>query len=271
MIDLRYLFRDRPEPGTARQIAFTFPSGGDTLIGRCLLPQAGEETAPAVLMLHGFPGHEQNRDLAQALRRIGFAVVTFSYRGNWGSGGTYRLGNLGEDAASALRFLRARAEEWGVDAARVFTVAHSMGGFASMQLLASGERTRGSVLMAPCDAAAMYLHAGQDFAALIQTASAYVRLGADGPDGLARECEAHGEAWTFPALAEAVNPDIPLLLIGAARDGVTPPGLHLGPLKAALLRRGMRVAAEEFDDVHTFDSSRVRLTETVAGWLADRV
>jgi hypothetical protein len=36
--------------------------------------------------LHGFPGNERNFDVAQALRRAGYAALVFHYRGSWGVG-----------------------------------------------------------------------------------------------------------------------------------------------------------------------------------------
>lgn len=46
-------------------------------------------------MLHGYPGIEQNLDIAQLLRMAGYAVVHFSYRGVWESHGYYRFSHLG--------------------------------------------------------------------------------------------------------------------------------------------------------------------------------
>ena len=273
MLDLRYLFQDREWKKTMpRQTAFSFLSGGKKLYGRCLLPgRDGEETPPTILMLHGFPGHEQNRDLAQALRRAGFAVILFSYRGNWGSGGTYCLSHLGEDAAAALAYVRSQAGAWGIDARRVFTVGHSMGGFTTMQLLAAGECTHGSVLMAPCDMEAMYVHAPEDFDSLIQSASVYVRLDEEGTNRFARVCEEHRRDWEFPQLAEKMDRRIPLLLVGAANDTVTPPHFHIAPLREAVQGMGIEATSNEFDDIHTFDASRIRLTETVALWLREHL
>jgi pimeloyl-ACP methyl ester carboxylesterase len=42
-----------------------------------------------MVLLHGLPGNERNLDLAQAVRRAGWTVVTFNYRGSWGSPGHY--------------------------------------------------------------------------------------------------------------------------------------------------------------------------------------
>jgi hypothetical protein len=46
---------------------------------------AGAGAHPTVILLHGFPGNEQNLDLAQAIRRAGWNVLTLHYRGAWGS------------------------------------------------------------------------------------------------------------------------------------------------------------------------------------------
>lgn len=272
MIDLNYLFKDRkPGETAARQTAIMVKSDGDTLYGRILLPASkGCGKTPVVLMLHGFPGHEQNRDLAQALRRIGFAVVCFSYRGNWGSGGTYRLSNLGRDAEAVLAFLKREGEVLGLDTRSVFTVSHSMGGFTTMQLLSTGIQTRGSVILAPCDVETMYLDSRNSFDTLIGSASAFLHLGEEGAAVFAQECEAHRKTWRFTDMACFVNPEIPLLLIGAGHDTITPPCLHIAPLLSCLNDRGLQVSYQEFPDIHTFDSSRIRLTETISSWLAER-
>jgi len=81
------LFRDPPPDaalpasGHAEQIT----SHGEAMNAMVYVP-AGAGPHPVVVLLHGFPGNEQNLDLAQAMRRAGWAVVTFHYRGSWGSG-----------------------------------------------------------------------------------------------------------------------------------------------------------------------------------------
>ena len=73
-----------PASGEALQI----PSGGRLMNAMVYVP-AGKGPHPVVVLLHGFPGNEQNLDLAQAIRRAGWAVVTFHYRGSWGSEGSF--------------------------------------------------------------------------------------------------------------------------------------------------------------------------------------
>ena len=50
---------------------------------------SGEGPHPVVLLLHGFPGNEQNMDLAYAIRRAGWNVLVPHYRGSWGSAGNF--------------------------------------------------------------------------------------------------------------------------------------------------------------------------------------
>ena len=65
-------------------VEVNFKSQGKRLNGVVYLAN-GAGPHPTVVLLHGFPGNEKNLDLAQALRRDGFNVLFFHYRGAWGS------------------------------------------------------------------------------------------------------------------------------------------------------------------------------------------
>jgi pimeloyl-ACP methyl ester carboxylesterase len=71
--------------------------------------------------------------LTPAVRRAGYTVLYFDYRGNWGSGGTFSRSHALEDVASALVWVRfpfpAVAREFGIDTTRIALVGHSMGGW----------------------------------------------------------------------------------------------------------------------------------------------
>lgn len=77
-----------------------------------LYTAGGDGPHPTVLLLHGIPGCERNFDLAQALRRAGFHVMTFHYSGSWGSDGAYSLKNDLEDANTVLDFILADRDIW---------------------------------------------------------------------------------------------------------------------------------------------------------------
>src|ERR1700730_19397164 len=63
-------------------------SDGSRLMGMLLLA-SGAEMHPMVILLHGFPGYEQNMDLAQALRRDGSNVMAVHYSGTPLFNGTF--------------------------------------------------------------------------------------------------------------------------------------------------------------------------------------
>jgi len=67
------------------------PSHG-VLLNALVYIAAGAGPHPAVILLHGFPGNERNLDLAQDMRRAGWDVLYFNYRGAWGTPGDFSLG-----------------------------------------------------------------------------------------------------------------------------------------------------------------------------------
>jgi pimeloyl-ACP methyl ester carboxylesterase len=81
---------------------------------------AGIGPHPTLVLCHGWPGNEKNLDLAQAVRRAGWNVVTFNYRGSWGSPGNFHFAQNPEDAKAVLAYLRdpANAAKLGVDPKR---------------------------------------------------------------------------------------------------------------------------------------------------------
>src|SRR3546814_13526648 len=92
--------------------AFTIPSE-DGALNAVLYTAAGSGLHPTLLLLHGFPGNEQNLDLAQAARRAGWNVLTLHYRGSWGSPGSFSFTHASEDAWNALQYLQQSDTEIG--------------------------------------------------------------------------------------------------------------------------------------------------------------
>jgi len=91
--------RDAANP--TRNEAVWIPSGG-VLMNGVMYAAAGSGNHPTVLNLHGTPGNEQNMDIAQALRRVGYNVLSFHYRGSWGSPGKFTQAGGVDDAVAAL-------------------------------------------------------------------------------------------------------------------------------------------------------------------------
>ena len=91
--------KDRAHP--ARMEPLQIMSHGGTL-NAVFYIASGAGPHPAVLLLHGLPGNEQNLDLAQSMRRAGWNVLTLHYRGSWGSTGQFSLLHCLEDSEAAV-------------------------------------------------------------------------------------------------------------------------------------------------------------------------
>jgi uncharacterized protein len=261
-----------PEPDLelpATTPALTFPSAGEELLGVLHVPQ-GPGPHPVVVLLHGFPGNERNFDLAQVLRRAGYAALVFHYRGSWGVGGTWSWGHVLEDAAAVVDGLRDStfAPTHRLDPGRVALVGHSLGGFAALMTAA-----------ADASIAAVASVAGFDFGAVGAScrADANVRAawveafdGELGPlrgtsgEALVAEMEAAGDSWRLARLAPLLA-DRAVLLVGTGRDAVTPHDLHHDPLVAAYA--DAHLEHHVFPTDHALSDHRGTLARTVLGFL----
>lgn len=252
--------------------AVTFTSGGETLLGVLHVP-AGPGPHPIVVLMHGFPGNERNFDLAQALRRAGYAALVFHYRGSWGVGGSWSWRNVLDDAARVAAAVREHGfcSAHRLDPGKVAVVGHSLGGFAAL-MTAAADAAVGAVVSV----------AGFDFgaAAAISRAdpakrSAYVEdwdgellplRGASG-EALVAEMEAAGQAWSLARLAPQLA-DRPVLLIGTGRDPVTPAELHHRPLVAAYRAHPIgRLEDRVFPTDHALSDHRLALTCAIVDFL----
>ncbi|GAA2330511.1 alpha/beta hydrolase family protein [Streptomyces cuspidosporus] len=251
--------------------ALRFTSGGETLQGVLHLP-AGPGPHPVVVVLHGFPGNERNFDLAQALRRVGYAALVFHYRGSWGMGGTWSWAHVLEDAARVAAEIRtdevARAHR--LDPGRLALVGHSLGGFAAL-MTAANDPTIGAVASV----------SGFDFGAVAPTLTdpavrrAYVEafdeellpLRGTSGEALVAEMEAAGDAWSLAELAPSLA-DRPVLLLGTSRDPVTPHEAHHEPLvKAYEAQPVPRLEHHVFPTDHALSDHRLALARTVVDFL----
>jgi pimeloyl-ACP methyl ester carboxylesterase len=138
----------------ARMIAFQLPSEG-AMLNAVMYVAAGKGPHPTLLLFHGFPGNEQNLDLAQAARRAGWNVLTLHYRGSWGSPGSFSFIHCIEDARNAARFLRdpAFVAKAQIDRTRLAVAGHSMGGMMAARAMADVPGFLGVFLIDPWDMA----------------------------------------------------------------------------------------------------------------------
>jgi pimeloyl-ACP methyl ester carboxylesterase len=248
------------------------PSHG-SLINGVLYTASGAGPHPTLLLLHGFPGNEQNLDLAQAVRRAGFNVLTLHYRGSWGSPGAFSFAHAAEDADAALAFLRdaKTAARFGIDAGRLFVAGHSMGGFMAASAGAHDAGVKGVIMISAwniaedarggAEAARKRAHAPDS-----EMAEDVIPLGGATVDGLIDEIAARPERFDFLRLAPALATR-PVLLV-TADDGSWGTSHKLADaLKAA----GDRDVGEiHMATDHPFSDHRIALETAVVDWLAAR-
>src|SRR5260221_2520993 len=119
---------ERTNPASMQ--VFKIPSHG-ALLNALVYVAEGAGPNPAVILLHGFPGNERNLDLAQDIRRAGWDVLYFNYRGAWGSPGDFSFSHGIEDTAPAIAYLRqpATPKLLRLIPAGIGLIGHSMGAF----------------------------------------------------------------------------------------------------------------------------------------------
>ena len=249
--------------------AVTFVSGGETLLGVLHVP-AGRGPHPVVVLLHGFPGNERNFDLAQVLRRAGFASLVFHYRGSWGVGGTWSWAHVLEDAAAVLAALRdpGVAATHRLDPARLALVGHSLGGFAALMTTAADPSVTAVASIAGFDFGTVAALCRADPGVRAAWVEAFdgelAPLRGTSGEALVAEMEAAGESWRLASLAPMLA-HRPVLLVGTGRDAVSPHELHHDPLVAAYADGHLE--HHVFATDHALSDHRVTLARTVVGFL----
>lgn len=247
---------------------FTIPAKNGERMYACLFQPQGGGPRPTVLLLHGYPGDENNYDLAHVFQRAGYTVVIFHYRGTWGSEGLFSLGHVLEDVSSAVGFIRQHSgeETFQFDAEKLMIIGHSMGGFAALQTAARDSHLLGAAAIAAFDfslASKMpCLHEAiqKEFADCLPIHRIDL-------DGLMKEIDENAMNWSFPALADGLSTK-PVCLIGAEKDVISLPKYHLTPL-AELLRQnaGAKVTVKLLDDGHCLSGTRIELAEILLSWM----
>ena len=234
-------------------------SHGSKIMGVFLLA-AGAEPHPTVLLLHGFPGYEQNMDLAQTLRRDGWNVLAIHYRGAWGSEGTFSFSHCMEDIGVMLAYVTdpANVKKFHIDTHRIVAVGHSMGGFLTVAALAQHPEIAAGVVITEGSPE----HDGPGFFGPQSDPDDYAPLAGTSPAALEADAKANAAAWIFPAFAAKITPR-PVLDI-SANDGLRASN---EALVAALTQAGSPVKSIHIDTDHGFSDHRIALESAILGWL----
>ncbi len=243
---------------------------GETMLG-VLFKAQGVGPHPTAIILHGFPGHDRNLDIAHALRRGGWNSVIFHYRGAWGSEGIFKFSNMVPDTKAVIEYLIERSSDLNVDPENIVLIGHSMGGWASMMTAVELHRIKRIVLIAGFDIGVLgdlvlddpsYMeHAKM----MLNELSTPLRIRS--VDDLITEMLNKRAEWKILNHADDLK-DRSILMIGAENDEIAIPALHLCPLEKGLKEAGAEdIEIKMIDSDHSFSDGRIELIRTIWKWL----
>jgi pimeloyl-ACP methyl ester carboxylesterase len=258
--------QDKANP--AAMVSFQLPSHG-ALLNALVYVAGGAGPHPTVVLLHGFPGNEKNLDLAQSMRRAGWDVLYFDYRGSWGSPGDFSFTHCLEDTAAAIAWVRdaANAARVRSDGKTVVLVGHSMGGFMALEAGARDPSVTAVVTISASDLGISRLQGvpGDQREAALRAlgehlaAEGMAPLAGTTPESLANEILANASAWNFAKLAEGLATR-PLLVI-TSDDGLRATN---DALMEAVRGAGNQAASTvHFATDHSYSDRRIALQEAV--------
>ncbi len=226
---------------------------------------AGGGPHGTVLLLHGLPGYEMNGDLAQSIRRAGWNVLLFNYRGTWGSSGAFSQSSAIEDTATVVRFLRSpdAVAKYRIDPRRLVIIGHSFGGF-----LAGYEGSHNP------DISAIGIISATNLGRInVDPKERDTRLkrwqtqlhpvhGATSSD-LFAEAERHKKDWDYVQWADVLRTR-PLLLVEADDQNHS----DMEALASALRQKGsVTLEQKAVATDHSFSDHRIALQTIVVDWL----
>jgi len=250
------------------------PSGGTVMFG-AMFTAEGQAAKPTVVLLHGHAGNSVVQrgaqgnvlDLAQPLQRAGFNVLTFNYRGAWGSGGSYSLLNRMEDVKTAIAFARNAGARMGIDPARLSLVGHSAGGFNALAASIDDSSIACTVAIAPANYGTEALDRIQHAPVPPNLADPVAGLAGYTERDLRNEVVGNQARLNLTARLSALR-GRPLLIVQGKQDTSVPAG-DVAPYITGATAAG----ASPFDHVqidadHNFTmTSRQELASVVVGWL----
>lgn len=257
---------DAEHPAVNRQLLV--PSAGKGMNALFFLA-SGAGPKPTVVLLHGLPGNEKNLDLAQAMRRAGWNVLTFNYRGSWGSPGEFSIAGAVEDAAAAMQFVRQPeiAAKYSVDPERLVIAGHSLGGYAAARYASTHSDFAGLVLLDAWDAglAGKYGRAHPEEQAGLTASFNDLGNSLNGADAqsLTSDVLALGDDQDFESLVPRLALR-PMLSVWADKGMAAPNAALAGAIAA---QGKARITTANLPSDHGFTEHRIALAQVVVDWL----
>ena len=266
--DQRYFDSDYP----TTMFPVKFFSNGFKLLGTFLIAE-GEGPHKTIILLHGYPGNETNLDLAHVLRRAGYNVFIFHYRGMWGSEGIFSWSNCLDDVHAAIEFVTTEEsiDNYRVDASKIILAGHSMGGFAAYRTGCDYSEINNLISFAGFNFGF--------FAKLAASDQEYYELSLERmerdanifsnikPQKLLDEMITCADNFDLINFAEELSKKN-ILCITAKYDSLAPAEIHAIPLAKAIRKfNPSKFVDIILDSGHSFSNSRIKLSRAIVNWL----
>lgn len=238
---------------------------GKVAINGVVYVAAGAGPHPTVVLCHGLPGNEKSLDLAQAMRRAGWTVITFNYRGSWGSSGDYRFAQNLEDADAVLAFARdpANAAKLRIDPKRLVIMGHSMGGWVTALTAAHDKQLLGAAMISAGNMGWLG-KLPRDQAVKALRSNGMEALGGTTPELMADEIIANTDRFDFVNAAPQLTGTN--LFVLTSDDGLAPMSNALSTAIAKAGGTGVKTMHVATD--HSWSDARIRLQAEILRWLA---
>lgn len=248
-------------PGLA---ILTVPSTGVEL-DAWLYVASGAGPHGTVILAHGLPGYESNGDLAQSIRRAGWNVLLFHYRGTWGVPGAFSQSSAIKDTAEIVRFLREPANviKYHLDPTRLVLIGHSFGGFIAGYEAAHDPGIEAVAMIAAVNLGKINADPKEREARLKRWETQLHPVRGATAAQLFAEAEQHAKDWDYVQWADALRIR-PILLVEADDQNHA----DMEALATALHQKGA-VALEQraVATDHSFSDRRLELQTIVIHWL----
>ena len=260
---------DREFPPMLQEINFSVD--GDRLNG-ILYVANGAGPHPTVVLLHGYPGNEKNLDLAQDLRRAGFNVLFFHYRGAWGSGGDFTFVNGVADVAGALEFLRSTesAETYRIDVNHLILIGHSFGGFTALMGASEDKDVYCVAGLAAADFGAINraLNSQPDYrAGMMAYVDSLTMLSGHSGKLAVEELERHAAHFDVRARARMLEGKRVLLVAASEDEAVSVENVHKPMVTAFRAKAGINLEHVILEGDHSFSWTRKALSKEILRWI----
>lgn len=247
-------------------VELTIRSQGKRMSGLAYLAQ-GKGPHPTVLLLHGYPGNEKNLDLAQELRSGGWNVVFFHYRGSWGSEGEFSFLGAEQDVQSVLSYMmqKENTDKLRIDAGRISTVGHSMGGHMALAGILDNPSVRCAVSLDGTNLGVLATTPEELKAFSDYSDGLFMLKGWSGQKSQKEKYE-HKEELNLLNKVQKIAAR-PILFIPANSKVISMDRIIKPLIEALKATPGSQVQTHVIEDDHSFSASRKQLIDTTLQFL----